>query len=266
MLYILIAGCVVHLLDQHRKLVYAFAALLLWQVGTSVAAQPGLLAYANEAWGGPAKTHLYLADSNTDWGQQLKYVKSYLDDHAKEPCYFAYFEQGPVDFRDYGVQCRVLPTGSGSWTGMDSIHFGSSPFLSGLVLVSDGVLAGADIPGKMNPYAQFRSIPPTAVIDRGVYVYQGQFNMGPAAALEHVDTSGDLMKEGRFTEALGEAELAKNLDPASATAWKAIGDALEASGRPAEAREAYQRALQAQELDPVFQKGLIAELQKKLSQ
>jgi hypothetical protein len=85
-----------------------------------------LLAYANEAWGGPAKTHLYLADSNTDWGQQLKYVKSYLDDHAKEPCYFAYFEQGPVDFRDYGVRCRVLPTGSGSWTGMDSIHFGSA--------------------------------------------------------------------------------------------------------------------------------------------
>ena len=266
MLYILIAGCVVHLLDQHRKLVYAFAALLLWQVGTSVAARPGLLAYANEAWGGPAKTHLYLADSNTDWGQQLKYVKGYLNAHAKEPCYFAYFEQGPVDFRDYGVLCRVLPTGSGSWTGMDSIHFGSSPSISGLVLVSDGVLAGADIPGKMNPYAQFRSIPPTAVIDHGVYVYQGQFNMGPAAALEHVDTSGDLTKEGRFTEALGEAELAKNLDPASATAWKAVGDAQEASGRPAEAREAYQRALQAQELDPVFQKGLIAELQKKLSQ
>jgi tetratricopeptide (TPR) repeat protein len=246
--------------------VYAFAALLLWQVGTSVAARPGLLAYANEAWGGPAKTHLYLADSNTDWGQQLKYVKGYLNAHAKEPCYFAYFEQGPVDFRDYGVLCRVLPTGSGSWTGMDSIHFGSSPSISGLVLVSDGVLAGADIPGKMNPYAQFRSIPPTAVIDHGVYVYQGQFNMGPAAALEHVDTSGDLTKEGRFTEALGEAELAKNLDPASATAWKAVGDAQEASGRPAEAREAYQRALQAQELDPVFQKGLIAELQKKLSQ
>jgi Flp pilus assembly protein TadD len=118
----------------------------------------------------------------------------------------------------------------------------------------------------MNPYAQFRSIPPTAVIDHGVYVYQGQFNMGPAAAVEHMDASGDLMKEGRFTEALGEAELAKNLDPASATAWKAVGDALEASGRPAEAREAYQRALQGQELDPVFQKGLIAELQKKLSQ
>ena len=55
------------------------------------------------------------------------------------------------------------------------------------------------------------------------------------------------------------------LDPASATAWKSVGDALEASGRSAEAREAYQNALHAQELDPVFQEGLIAELQKKLN-
>jgi hypothetical protein len=41
---------------------------------------------------------------------------------------------------------------------------------------------------------------------------------------------------------------------------------LEASNRPAEARAAYQNALHAQELDPVFQKELIEELQKKLSQ
>jgi hypothetical protein len=265
MLYILIAGCVSHLVSQNRWLLCAFGVLLLWQIVTPLAARPGLLAYANEAWGGPAKTHLYLSDSNTDWGQQLKYVKSYLDDHAKQPCYFAYFEQGAVDYRDYGVRCQVLPTGSGSWAGMDSMQFGSNPYVSGLVLVSDGVLAGADIPGKMNPYAQFRAVQSTAVIDRGVYVYEGQFNLGSAAALEHVQASGKLLKEGRNTEALAEAESARSLDPASATAWKALGDALEASGRSNDARAAYQSALQAHELDPEFQKGLITELQKKLA-
>ena len=266
MLYILIAGCVMHLVSQNRKLLYVFAVLLLWHVVTPLAARPGLLAYANEAWGGPTKTHLYLADSNTDWGQQLKYVKNYLDHHAEKPCYFAYFEQGAADYRDYGVRCQVLPTGSGSWAGMDAVHFDSSSSVSGLVLVSDGVLAGADIPGKMNPYAQFRTVQPTAVIDRGVYVYEGTFNLGSAAALEHVNAFGKFMREKRFTEALEEAETATNLDPASATAWKAVGDALEASNRPAEARAAYQNALHAQELDPVFQKELIEELQKKLSQ
>ena len=149
--------------------------------------------------------------------------------------------------------------------GMEAMHFGSNPKVSGLVLVSDGVLAGADIPGKANPYAQFRGVQPTAVIDRGVYVYEGQFNLGPAAAIEHVEASGKFLAAGRNAEALAEAELARDLDPASATAWKAAGDALEASGQPAEARAAYQNALQAPELDPVFQTELAAALRKKLS-
>jgi len=226
---------------------------------------PNYMPYANLLWGGPSRTHLYLTDSATDWGQQLRYVKSYLTEHPEKPCYFAYFAQGPVDFRDYGVRCQVLPTGSGAWTGMESMHFGSNPNLSGLVLVSDGVLAGADIPGRTNPYAQFRTVQPIAVIDRGVYVYEGQFNLGPAAAIEHVEASGRLLAQGRKAEALAEAELATKLDPASATAWKAAGDALEASGQSAEARGAYQNALQAQELDPVFQTELVAALQKKLN-
>jgi Flp pilus assembly protein TadD len=98
-----------------------------------------------------------------------------------------------------------------------------------------------------------------------VYVYEGQFNLGPAAAIEHVATSRKLLAQGRNAEALTEAESARNLDPASATAWKAVGDALQASGQSAEARGAYQNALQAQELDPVFQTELVAALQKKLN-
>jgi hypothetical protein len=266
MFYILIAGCVAHLVNEHRKLVYAFGVLLLWQIGTSELSRPGLVAYANEAWGGPAKTHLYLTDSNTDWGQQLRYVKAYLDEHPNEPCYFAYFAQGPVDFRDYGVRCEVLPTGSGSWTGMNSFRFGSNPSVSGLILISDGVLAGADIPGKTNPYAQFQSVHANAVIDRGVYVYDGSFHLGPAAALEHVEGSGTLLVQSRAAEALAEAELALRLDPASATGWVADGDALEALGRSAEARAAYRSALQAPELDPMFQNDLVETTRRKARQ
>jgi hypothetical protein len=266
MLYILIAGCAVHLVKENRKLTYVLGALLLWQIGTSELSRPGLVAYANEAWGGAAKTHLYLSDSNTDWGQQLRYVKKYLDEHPNVPCYFAYFEQGPVDFRDYGVRCQVLPTGSGSWAGMSSMRFDSNPSVSGLVLISDGVLSGADIPGKTNPYTHFQTLRPDAVIDRGVYVYDGQFNLGPAAALEHVSGSGKLLRQGQAQEALAEAELAKSLDPESAAAWQAEGDALQALARPAEAQAAYRNALQASELDPVFQNELVMELRKKSGQ
>ena len=266
MLYILIGACAAHLLRVNRKLGYPLGALLLWQIATAEFSRPGLVAYANEAWGGPTKTHFYLSDSNTDWGQQLRYVKTYLDAHPEEPCYFAYFEQGPVDFRDYGVRCQVLPTGSGSWTGMSSFRFGSTSTVSGLVLVSDGVLAGADIPGKTNPYLHFRMLHPDAVIDRAVYVYKGQFDIGPAAALEHVDASRTLLAQRRVQEALAEADLGKRLDPASAAALDAEGDALSAMSRAAEAQVAYRNALHASELDPVFQEDLIIALRKKSGQ
>jgi hypothetical protein len=74
MLYILIAGCAGYLVSANARYRYLFAALLLWQCITTVTARPGLVAYANEAWGGPGNTHLYLSDSNVDWGQQLKAV------------------------------------------------------------------------------------------------------------------------------------------------------------------------------------------------
>ncbi|MBB5058254.1 hypothetical protein HDF16_002968 [Granulicella aggregans] len=261
--YILIAGCVSYFVSRDKKLAYAFGVLLVWQVVGSFAARPGLLAYANEAWGGPSKTHLYLSDSNTDFGQQLRYVKRYLDEHPGRPCYFAYYEQGAADFRDYGIQCQVLPTGAGAWTGIGAMHFGNDPNVSGLVLVSDGILAGTDIPGKMNPYASFREVTPSAVIDRAVNVYEGSFRLGPAAALEHVEAAGRLQQTGNFQAALGEATEARTLDPESAVAWKAAGDALEALKRPAEAQTAYRSALGAGELDPVFGKAMVEELQKK---
>jgi Dolichyl-phosphate-mannose-protein mannosyltransferase len=263
MLYILIAGCAANLVSRNRKFIYGFIVLLIWQFVTTVTARPGLLAYANEAWGGPSRTHLYLSDSNVDWGQQLKAVKSYLDTHPSQPCYFAYFAQGPVDFRDYGINCHVLPTGSAAWTGLDTMRFGEDPKISGTVLIGDGVLAGADIPGKENPYAQFVSVRPAATIDRGVYVYQGQFTLGTVAALEHIQAAEDFARQQNVADTIREARIAANLDPNNPTAHMILGDALALKGDAMAAQAEYAAALQSSELDPVFQKSLINELHAK---
>jgi hypothetical protein len=263
MLYILIAGCAAHLVSRNPKFIYGFVVLLVWQFVTTLAARPGLLAYANEAWGGPSKTHLYLSDSNVDWGQQLKAVKSYLDTHPSQPCYFAYFAQGPVDFKDYGIDCHVLPTGSASWTGLDTMRFGEDPKISGTLLISDGVLAGADIPGRANPYAQFVLVPPAATIDRGVYVYQGQFTLGTVAALEHIKVAEEFAKQQNVTDTIREARTAANLDPNNPKAHMILGDALAATGDAMADQSEYAAALQSSELDPVFQKSLLDELHAK---
>lgn len=264
LLYILTAGCAANLVSKHPKSLYAFAFLLLWQLVTTVKARPGLLAYANEAWGGPKKTHLYLSDSNVDWGQQLKAVRKFLETHPSQPCYFAYFEQGPVDFRDYGVNCRVLPTGSALWSGFDTMHFGEDPNVSGTVLISDGVLEGADIPGKENPYSQFRSICATAVIDHGVYVYQGQFRLGAAAALEHVSAAGAFARQHNTAGAISESRIAISLDPNNPMAHVILGDALAGTGNASAARSEYLAALHSPELDPVFQKRVVDQLEAKM--
>jgi len=263
LLYILIAGCAAHYASRNPKFVYGFAVLLFWQFVTTVTARPGLIAYANEAWGGPSKTHLFLSDSNVDWGQQLKSVKYYLDTHPSQPCYFAYFAQGPVDFRDYGINCHVLTTGSALWTGLDTMRFGDDPEISGTLLISDGVLEGADIPGKENPYAQFVRVQPAATIDRGVYVYQGRFTLGTVAALEHITAAEGFASQQRLADAIREARTATKLDPNNPMAHKTLGDALAATGDAMGAQSEYAEALQSSELDPVFEKRLVDELHAK---
>jgi thioredoxin-like negative regulator of GroEL len=145
------------------------------------------------------------------------------------------------------------------------MRFGEDPNVSGTVLISDGVLAGADIPGKENPYAQFESIRPAEVIDRGVYVYRGQFKLGAVAAMEHVAAATEFAKEHNVEATVREARIAVNLDPNNPEAHALLGDALAATGETTAAQSEYAAALHSSELDPAFQKNLLAELQAKTS-
>ncbi|MEV4143731.1 phospholipid carrier-dependent glycosyltransferase [Amycolatopsis sp. NPDC049691] len=49
----------------------AVAALVVFAAVSSLRTFPYYLPYSNEAFGGPARTHLWLHDSNVDWGQDL---------------------------------------------------------------------------------------------------------------------------------------------------------------------------------------------------
>lgn len=58
--------------------------LLLAHVVSAVRIYPDYLAYFNELAGGPEKGHLILDDSNIDWGQDLKRLKTYMEEHDVE--------------------------------------------------------------------------------------------------------------------------------------------------------------------------------------
>jgi len=54
-----------------------------WSVVSSVLVFPHSLSYFNEVVGGPENGHWYLGNSNSDWGQDLLYLKDWLKQHPE---------------------------------------------------------------------------------------------------------------------------------------------------------------------------------------
>ena len=253
------------LIAQRRKFAYAVAIVLLFGIISSLRVFPVYLAYANELWGGPANTYKYLSDSNTDWGQQLKAVKKYLDQHHVKNCWFANFAAVVTDPRYYGIPCKPLTTIASVWL-QPSIEVPAS--IDGPVLISAGTLSGYEFgPDQLNPYDQFTKLHPTAVIEYGVFVYDGHFDIPLAAALNHVTQSQLQDKAGHLDLALSEAQAAVQLAPNSVQAEAQLGHILTKLGWTDDARQAYQRALQAaQTIHPELQKGWIPGLHSAMGQ
>ncbi len=80
----------------------AVAALAVWAGASVQRGSPHLLAYFNEAAGGPANGWRWLADSNLDWGQDLKGLAEELKRRGDPPVYLAYFGVGDPSY--YGVR------------------------------------------------------------------------------------------------------------------------------------------------------------------
>jgi len=69
---------------QKRRATAAMVVVLLtWSVGSSLWAYPHSLSYFNELAGGPRGGGEHLLDSNIDWGQDLLYLKRWLDKHPE---------------------------------------------------------------------------------------------------------------------------------------------------------------------------------------
>lgn len=247
-----------------RKWTYAVALLLLFHAASSALAFPHYIAYSNELWGGPSSTHKYLSDSNADWGEQLKAVKKYLDARGVKECWFVYFAEGVAEPAYYGIPCKPLPTINTLWLNQ---RIEVPATLDGPVLISASNLAGFEFgPGTLNPYEQFKSLRPTAVIGGGVFVFDGRFEVPLASALSRVQKSNNLLVAEQVEQALSEAQAAVALAPDSVQARMMLGDVLAASGHPAEARAEYEKALSlAKTIEPEFQVRSVPDIERKLS-
>ena len=106
----------------------ACALLCVWAAASVLNARPFLLAYFNEAVGGPSNGRHWLADSNLDWGQDLKTLARDLAAEGSPPIYLSYF--GTADPAAYGLHYVPVAFSANVERTGDAVD----PSLSGRVL------------------------------------------------------------------------------------------------------------------------------------
>lgn len=262
-LYVLIGGAAWVLVQISWKGTAVIAMCLLAHAASSLTTFPNYIPYSNELWGGPSQTHKYLTDSNSDWGQQLKSVKQYLDNRGVRDCWFVYFAEGAAEPAYYGIPCKPLPTITTLWL---NIPIDVPRSVTGPVLVSASNLSSVEFgPGPLDPYGQFKLLTPTAVIDHGVFVFDGTFELALAAAISKVQRAYGLADAKQLDAALQEAQAAVALAPNSIQTQLAAGDVLSQMGQPQEARARYERALElARTVEPDFQIRSVPGIEQRL--
>jgi len=259
-LWPLAGGVAWTLVGKRRQWAYVLVALAALHIVSSLATFPSHIAYANSLWGGPDNTHRLLTDSNADWGQQLVAVKRYLQARKVEHCWFAYIAEGETAANAWGVPCKSLPN-------LDFMITAEvvPEVIDGPVLISADELSGyLTGPGPLNPYGDFQKLRPSANIEGGVLVYDGQFSVPRLSALTRRFRLRDqITKDPQF--ALTESRAIVALDPENAESWLMLGQALKANGQKAEALNAFQKALAvAESVQPAFQAGQIPLIRQEI--
>ncbi len=150
----------------HRTVATVVGVALAWSIGGSLWYYPHSLAYFNELVGGPRGGHAYLLDSNISWGQDLPYLKRWLDAHSEAaPFHLIYF--GQVDPRLVGIEFTLPDDKAGplpGWYGIDVNYLHGSD------------LPAADGYGKWRcfdggPFRYFQQFRPVAEAGCSIYIY-----------------------------------------------------------------------------------------------
>lgn len=265
-LYVLAGWALATLFEVGRPWAVLGTVLLLWQVVTSVRVAPAYMAYGNEAMGGPLAVRRYLSDANVDWGQQLKTVHTYLAQNHITNCWFAYFPDAAIQPEDYDVHCHRLPTPSALW--WLNLPMQVPPTIDGTILISESDFDGVETgEGALNPYDSFHAVRPVAILEDGVFVFQGRFPVPLASAWVATRDSAALAGAGKLDPALALAQQAVALAPNSAHVQLNLADILAKQSRWPEALAHYQAAeqalvsnrpdLEAEEFDGPIRAGLV---------
>jgi hypothetical protein len=160
----------------------AVLVLLGWSVAGSLSVYPHSMSYFNEAAGGPENGHRHLAGSNVDYGQDLLFLRDWLDRHPDVgELGLAYYNI--VDPALFGISYRLPPPGRPRWLAPELGYPHSFGPRSGYFAVSVNLLVGMkgtvpDGEGGTRPiaredyYEYFRDLRPVARAGYSILIYR----------------------------------------------------------------------------------------------
>ncbi len=141
-------------------------ALLLWIGWGSLRTYPDYLAYFNEIARGPEHGINFFTDSNLDWGQDLKKLHMWMEEHNVDWVYLSYF--GDVDPATYGIKYLKMESHFGHIYLNDFTPMAPPP---GVYAISATHLTGQYLWENPSIFSWFRQQKPVAQIGHAIWVY-----------------------------------------------------------------------------------------------
>lgn len=166
-IYLLVGGGINRLWRTGVNKNWKWGLILLgtWYVGKTLWAFPYEIAYFNEIIGGPYNGHHYLVDSNLDWGQSLKALRHWLNDHREwqdEPLYA--IGSNPALYTLYGISSHPY-----RWVDASLLYARFAP-PHGLHVIGASALQGMGV-GEPDNFDWFRHRKPIARPGIALFVY-----------------------------------------------------------------------------------------------
>lgn len=160
-------GKMKRLISFYARTAWKYAALfavVAWYVVSVCMHYPYFIAYFNELAGGPAHGYTYVADSNIDWGQDLKRLTQFVKENNIDKIRVHYFGGGSPH---YYLGDKFIPWWSsrGQEPGWYAI---SATFLD----EAFGTPVGRYTRSEQDSYLWLRDKTPVTVIGHSIFVYK----------------------------------------------------------------------------------------------
>ena len=201
----------------------------------------------------PSRAYEWVADSNIDWGQDLKGLKKWVEKKGLDKIYLGYY--GTADPNYYKIPYRYLPS---TTANLDRYHY--TPMPKGKEIIAISVTTYHSLYVKdLSFYRWLHKFKPFTSIGYSILLFDITENI-----VAHLHLGINYYRSMLFQEAKEEFEKVVRKDPQNPYAWFNLGKVYEIMGEKEKAINCMERALKfCGDKERVRIKRYIEELKKK---